>query len=521
MRGAGRATGVAARFPEAGLATPHYLASAAGAAELARGGNAIDAIVAANLALGVVAPYLCGYGGDLFAIVWDGELHGYLGSGRSPANAELEVVRERLGGAPLFVGPHTVTVPGAVAGWFDLLDRWGTRPFGELARDAIRYARDGFALTPMGAESCAAFRGLYQGLDDWQAVYGEVRAGDVIRQPALARLIEHVARHGPSGYYEGEVAHAIAATLQRGGGVMEAADLGVHAGEWAAPMRAEYRDVEIVELPPPTQGVAVLEIMRILDGFDLAACSPAERAHLVVEAVKLGLRDRDDHVSDPAHMPMPPEALLADGWITARRAAIDPERAQVPAPLQPQLGGTAYLCAADGDGLLVSLIQSNFLGFGSGVHVPEWGINLNNRGSSFALDAARVNALAPSKRPMHTLIPAMVLRDGRPSTVFGSMGGDAQAQVHAQLLTRLVDDGADPQAAIDEPRWRVETFDWKLRVESRADPALVADLASRGHEMEQMSAFDPGMGHAHAITLEPGGYAVATDPRAEGAAVGR
>jgi gamma-glutamyltranspeptidase/glutathione hydrolase len=237
--------------------------------------------------------------------------------------------------------------------------------------------------------------------------------------------------------------------------------------------------------------------------------------------VKIGLRDRDDHVTDPAHLRVAPEDLLAPAWIDARRAAIDPDHARVPAPGHPQRGGTAYLCAADGDGLLVSLIQSNFLGFGSGVHVPEWGINLNNRGSSFVLDPERVNALAPSKRPMHTLIPAMVLRDGRPSVVFGSMGGDAQAQVHAQLLTQLVDDGADAQVAIDAPRWRVETFDWKLRVERRADPAVLADLASRGHELVEMQAYDPGMGHAHAITVGPGGYGVATDPRAEGAAVGR
>jgi gamma-glutamyltranspeptidase/glutathione hydrolase len=319
----------------------------------------------------------------------------------------------------------------------------------------------------------------------------------------------------------GVVAAAIAAAIQRGGGLMEPADLAAHEGEWVTPLRAAYRDVEVAELPPPTQGVAVLEIMRILDGFDLAALDPAERVHLVVEAVKLGLRDRDDHVTDPDHLRVAPEDLLAPAWIDARRAAIDPDRAQVPAPGHPQRGGTAYLCAADGEGLLVSLIQSNFLGFGSGVHVPEWGINLNNRGSSFTLDPGRVNVLAPSKRPMHTLIPGMVLRDGRPSIVFGSMGGDAQAQVHAQLLTQLVDDRTDPQVAIDAPRWRVEVGDWKLRVERRADPAVLADLAARGHELVEMPAYDPGMGHAHAIAIGPGGYAVATDPRAEGSAVGR
>lgn len=513
-------TGTAARFPRAGLATPHYLASAAGAAELARGGNAIDAIVAANLALGVVAPYLCGYGGDLFAIVWDGELHGYLGSGRSPANASLERVTELLGDDPLLVGPHSVTVPGAIAGWFDLLERWGTRPFGDLARDAIRYARDGFELTEMGAFSCLAFRGLYRGLDDWQAVYGELEAGDVLRQPALARLIERLAEGGPDAYYQGEVAAAIEQALQRGGGLMETADLATHTGEWAKPMLARYRNVEVAELPPPTQGVAVLEIMRILDGFDLSALEPIERAHLIIEAVKIGLVDRDDHITDPAHVMITPETLLTDDWIDSRRAAIDLERAQTPSAGYAQRGGTAYLCAADGDGLLVSLIQSNFLGFGSGVHVPEWGINLNNRGSSFTLDESRVNALAPSKRPMHTLIPAMLLADGKPSLVFGSMGGDAQAQVHAQLLTQIVDDGADPQAAIDSPRWRVEPLDWKLRIEARADPAVVAGLAARGHEIIETGAYDPGMGHAHAIAVGEHGYAVGTDPRAEGAAVG-
>jgi gamma-glutamyltranspeptidase/glutathione hydrolase len=512
---------VAARFPQAGLATPHYLASAAGAAELGRGGNAVDAIVAANLALGVVAPYLCGYGGDLFAIVWDGELHGYLGSGRSPAAAELDTVRERLGEIPLWVGPHTVTVPGAVAGWFALLERWGTRSFGDLAQDAIRYARDGFELTPMGAASCTAFGGIYQGCDDWQALYGSLEPGDVLRQPALAGLIGHLAEKGPVGYYEGEVAAAIAAAVQRGGGLLEPTDLAAHLGEWVAPLRAAYRDVEIAELPPPTQGTAALEILRILDGFDLRALDPAERTHLVIEAVKLGLRDREEHLTDPAHMRLAAEDLLAPAWIEERRAAIDPDRARIPEPGRPQRGGTAYLCAADGDGLLVSLIQSNFTGFGSGVHVPEWGINLNNRGASFALDPDRVNVLAPSKRPMHTLIPAMMLRDGRPSVVFGTMGADAQAQVHAQVVTQLVDDGADAQVALNTPRWRVEIGDWKLRVERRMDPAVLADLASRGHELIETVDYDPGMGHAHAITLGPGGYGVATDPRAEGAAVGR
>jgi gamma-glutamyltranspeptidase/glutathione hydrolase len=511
--------GRAAPFPRAGLATPHYLASAAGAGVFARGGNAVDALVGANLALGVVAPYYCGYGGDIFAIVWDGELHGYLGSGRSPAAATIDAVRDALGDTPLLIGPHSVTVPGAIAGWFELLDRWGTMSFGELARDAIRYAREGFEITPLAAAAAQGYAGFYRGFDEWQAVYGSLELGDVLVQEPLARLIELLASDGPDAYYCGPVADAIAAAVGRYGGFMAPSDLAAHTGRWDAPLRAPYRDTEVAELGPPTQGAAVLEILRILEGFDLHGMDAADRAHLVVEAVKLGLRDRDDHLSDPDHMTIAPGDLYADDWVARRRDAIDPDRASVPEPGHPQRGGTAYLCAAD-DGLHVSLIQSNFLSFGSGVHVPEWGINLNNRGSSFALDASRVNALAPSKLPMHTLIPAMVLRDGRPDLVFGSMGGDAQAQVHAQVLTAIVDDGTDPQAAIDAPRWRVEPWDWRVRVEADTDPAVVAGLAARGHQLVEVVARDVGMGHAHAITIGRPGFAVATDPRAEGAAVG-
>lgn len=512
--------GHAAPYPRGALATPHYLASAAGAAVLARGGNAIDAIVGANLALGVVAPYFCGYGGDIFAIVWDGELHGYLGSGRSPAAATIDAVRDALAETPLLIGPHSVTVPGAIAGWFELLERWGTMSFGELAADAIRYARDGFIVTPLAAAAAQGFTRLYRNFPEWQAVYGGLEVGDVLCQEPLARLIELLSADGPDAYYLGPVAQDVVAALGRYGGLMDTDDLAAHSGRWDAPLRARYRDVEVAELPPPTQGAVVLEILRILDGFDLGAMSAADREHVVIEAVKIGLRDRDDHISDPDAMRIGATDLLAGDWIATRRDAIDLTRASVPAPGHPQRGGTAYLCASDGDGLLVSLIQSNFLSFGSGVHVPEWGINLNNRGSSFSLDAASVNALAPSKLPMHTLIPGMVLRDGRPEVVFGSMGGDAQAQIHAQLLTRIVDDGADLQAAIDAPRWRVEPWDWRLRVEASCNAEVREDLGARGHEIVEVPDLDSGMGHAHAIRVGPHGYFVATDPRAEGAAVG-
>jgi gamma-glutamyltranspeptidase / glutathione hydrolase len=510
----------ARRFPRGGVAAPHYLASSAGLATLARGGNALDAAIAANLALGVVAPYLCGYGGDVFAIVWDGELHGYLGSGRSPAAATIDEVRRRAGSDEMPVlGPHAVTVPGGVAGWFDLLERWGTRSFGDLAEPALHYAGDGFELTPTGAMYLGGSLALYEGGVALRATYEGVEAGEVLRQPGLARTIEALAVDGPDAYYRGPIADAIAEAHQADGGLLSADDLAAHEGRFTDPLRAPYRDVEVAELAPPTQGVTALEAMRILDGFELPADGP-ERHHLLIEATKLALEDRNEHVSDPDVMSVTPEAILANGWIADRRARVDPQQATTPQRGAAHVGGTAYLCAADADGLLVSLIQSNFLAFGSGVHVPGWGINLNNRGSSFTLDASRVNALAPAKLPMHTLIPAMALRDGQPSIVFGSMGGDSQAQIHVQLLARMVDDDADPQDALDAPRWCITPSHWALRAERSFPSEWFDALRARGHDPERAPRVDTGMGHAHAIKRTGAGYAVATEPRTEGAALG-
>ncbi len=510
----------ARRFPQCAVASPHYLASAAGLAAFARGGNAIDAVLAANLSLGVVSPYFCGYGGDLFAIVWDGRAHGYLGSGRSAAGASIEQVREATGGDTMpWIGAHTVTVPGAVAGWFELLDRYGSMSFAEIARDAVRLARDGFALTEKAAELLEGSAALYADFPDWQAAYPSRSAGALVRQPALAETIELLGRDGPDAYYRGPIAEGIAAAVQRSGGALHPADLAMHHGEWVEPLRSPYRDVEICELPPPTQGVTALEILRILDGFSLPP-DGVDRHHLLIEACKLALADRDTYVTDPAWMTVAPNDLLADEWISDRRSRIDPQRASMPGTAVPQRGGTAYLCAADGDGLMVSLIQSNFLAFGSGVHVPEWGINLNNRGSSFTLDPEAANALAPGKRPMHTLIPALALRDGAPALVFGSMGGDAQAQIHPQLLARIVDDGEDLQRALDAPRWHVEPERWTVHAEPTLGDDVLGGLEARGQRVRRTNVLDSRMGHAHAIAPGPHGYAVATDPRAEGAAAG-
>jgi len=514
----------ARRFPRGAVASPHYLASASGLAVLARGGNALDAAIATNLTLGVVAPYLCGFGGDVFAVVWDGRLHGYLGSGRSGAEATRDGVAERAGTTYMpFIGPDSVTVPGAVAGWFDLLGEWGSLDFATLAADAITYARDGFPVTAEAAPIFAEAARLYRSqpwFEAWRRVYADVTAGTWLRQPPLARTIERIAQDGPNAYYRGPIGEAIVATLSEHGADHRPRDFAAHAGEWVAPLRAPFRDVEVVELPPPTQGVAALEALRILD-----ACPRpdpgAAREHLLIEALKQALADRDTFVTDPAFMPNAAADLLRDSHVASRRAAIRADTAAHPEVGSLQRGGTAYLCAADADGLLVSLIQSNFLSFGSGIHIAEWGINLNNRGSSFSLDADRANAFEAGKRPLHTLIPALSLRDGEPWLVFGSMGGDAQAAVHVQLLTHLVDDGADPADALRAPRWRVDPGTWTVHAESRFAPDVLDGLRSRGHRVLVELPYDSRFGHAHVIRLERPGYAAAADPRSEGAALGR
>jgi gamma-glutamyltranspeptidase/glutathione hydrolase len=513
-------------FPNGSVASPHHLASAAGLAALASGGNAVDAAVAANLALGVVAPYLCGYGGDLFALVWrEGEgLWAYNGSGRAPAAATAAAVRSAASSDEMpALGPLPVTVPGAVEGWFVLLERYGTRSFEELALWGLAYAEEGFRLTGRGAESIERSKLRFGArAPDWLAVYGDAAAGSVLRQPDLARTIRAIADGGPDAYYRGPIAQAITDHVQRSGGLLTVEDLARHRGEPVAPLSATYRDVDVFELPPNTQGVAALEALSIVE-----AATPEglmedglERQHLLVEATKLAFADRDEFVTDPDHMATPPAALLDPDWIAARAGRFDPSTAGVLEPGRAAVGGTAYLCAADRDGTLVSLIQSNYMGFGSGVTVPGWGVNLHNRGAFFSLDPAHANVVAPHKRPLHTLIPAMALREGRPWLVFGTMGGDGQVPIHVQLIVRMVDDREDAQRAIDAPRWVVSPKDGGVTADERFPPALLEGLVARGHPVGTSAWHDGLFGHAHAIVVTPEGYLGASDRRAEGAALG-
>jgi gamma-glutamyltranspeptidase len=509
-------------FGSGAVATPHYLASIAGVTTLAAGGNALDAAIAANLVLGVVTPYLCGYGGDLLAMVWDGELHAYRGVGRSSAQVSIDAVRERAGvdEMPVF-GAHTVTVPGAIDGWFTLLDRFGTKSFGDVAAPALRLAADGFPITRRGAFYFASSRQLYShfGLDDFARAYPSTESGTWLAQPQLARTIRTLAADGSDSYYRGPIGGAISERIQEAGAFITSDDIAAHTGAWVTPLHAKFRDADIFEMPPPTQGVTALEALRMLDGLDLPAPGAA-REHLLIEVMKTALADRNNYVGDPATMTVDPAEMFGDNWVTQRRSAIDLQHASSPAPAPGPDGGTIYLCAADADGMLVSLIQSNFTAAGSGIRVPEWGINLQNRGSSFMLQPGHPNAIGPSKMPMHTLIPALAMRRDRPWLVFGTMGGHGQAQTHLQVLTRIIADGDDAQDAISAPRFAVDPGTWNVNVEGRFDDATVDDLRRRGHRVFVGRDYDDGMGHAHAIQLLGPGYAVASDPRAEGAALG-
>jgi gamma-glutamyltranspeptidase/glutathione hydrolase len=512
------------RFGTACVATPHYLATHAGAAVLRDGGNAVDAAVAANLVLGVVAPYTCGIGGDCFAVVWDGDaLRGYNGSGRAPAAATLDAVAARLGPAarphPTMPrhGPLPVTVPGAVDAWFALLERFGTRSFAELAEPAIAFAAGGFPLTAAGAARIRAGRPADPGWGEWADIYGWAGPGVRLTQPGLARTLRAVSAGGPDAFFRGDIGAAVAAHVQRLGGLLDAADLAAHQGEWVEPLEGRYRDLTVAELPPNSQGSAALLALHLLDQAGALPPDGPARQQALIEAVVIALAERDAHLTDPAHMRVPPATLADPGHakaITARRAS------PVAGAARGGGGDTAYLCAVDGSGLCVSLIQSNYNGFGSGVTVPGWGINLHNRGAYFRLDPQSVNVIAPGKRTLHTLMPAFARRDGQPWLVFGTMGADGQLQTQVQLLAHLVDDGADPAVALDAPRWVVDPGDHSVRIEDRFDPGLVDALSRAGHRMEVVGPYDDCMGHAQVIRLDPDGLAAAADPRSEGLAAG-
>ena len=504
------------------VATSQPLAAQAGLAMLAKGGNAVDAAIATAVALTVVEPVTNGIGSDAFAIVASGgALVGLNASGRSPAGW-TEARFANLRSMPA-TGWDSATVPGAVSAWVALHKRFGRLPFQTLFEPAIGYARRGFLVSPVVAQIWARQVPALGGFREFARVFlpqGRApAAGELFRCLGHAETLEAIAASEGRAFYRGAVAEAIAAAAAREGGAITLADLAEHEPEWVAPLAIDFRGVRIHELPPNGQGLAALIALGVLNRCDLDGLDAdgAELQHLAIEATKLGMADAAAHVADPAAMRVKAETLLADGYLCERAGLIRRDRAQAPDPGKPPQGGTVYLAAADAEGMMVSYIQSNYRGFGSGIVVPGTGVALNNRGACFSLIPAHPNCVGPRKRPFNTIIPGFATVGGAPLAAFGVMGGSMQPQGHVQIALRLFARGQNPQAAIDAPRWRVEGGD--LTVESAWSGAFRAALAARGHKVVDGDLLDFGAGQV-IWRLEGGGYAAASESRRDGQAVG-
>ena len=469
-----------------------------------------------------------GIGGDAFALVWDGgKLHGLNSSGRSPAQWSPDRFRG-LDTMPLR-GWESVTVPGQVAGWVSLSERFGRLPFPDLFRDAIRHARDGFPVSPVisvqWANAVAELAGL-PGFEAFMPRSRAPRAGEIWRFPEQATTLAEIAETRGESFYQGRLADAIVAFAQEHGAALDKGDLARHRSEWVEPIQTAFRGHAVWEIPPNGQGIAALIALGILENLpyeDTAPGSP-ERMHLEIEAMKLAFADLLAHVADPATMRCTPEQLLNAEHLKRRARTIDPRRAGLHAPSTLPSGGTVYLCTADAEGRMVSYIQSNFRGFGSGVVVPGTGISLHNRGSGFVTTAGHPNQVGGGKRPMHSIIPAFLTRDGRPRMAFGVMGGNMQAQGHVQVVLRHVVEGLNPQACSDAPRWRINDAG-ALTVEPTVSGGVVQGLRDMGHHPESQAPGNLLFGSAQLVQrLELDNaevaYAAGSDHRRDGQAVG-
>ncbi len=530
------------------VVAPHHLATAAGLGILREGGSAVDAAIATNAVLAVVDPGACGIGGDAFWLLWDaaaGRQFALNGSGRAATVFDVAGLRRRGIARLPTRGPLTVTVPGAVRSWSDAHRRFGRVSRETILAPAIELAAAGFPAWDGFIESVeAAATAVTDALGTdcaWAAVYRPLgrpwRPGERVRVPALAATLERLATAGFDDLYDGELAERQARGLAAAGSSIAPADLRGHVSTWDEPIATEYRGVRATTHPPNSQGIVALEILGILETFEPphpdtfggGRGADARWIHLGIEASKLAMIDRDAHVTDPAFVPPPLERLLDKGYAAALAGRIDPRRAALPPPpsRQPRGGGTVYIGVVDREGNVVSLIESNYLGFGSGVVDPATGIVYQNRGSYFSLEPDHPNVCAPGKRTLHTLMPGMVFRDGRPWVVAGSMGADAQPQVHAQLVSALVDGGVDVAAGVAAPRWFVEPAHHfepptAVHAEPRFRDGVLEALVAMGHPLTQTAPFSGTLGHCHAIELVEGGpaaggsLAAATDPRSAG-----
>jgi len=464
VTGAANATRSEVIAPHAAAATSQPLATQAAIAILRRGGSAVDAAIAANAVLGLVEPTGAGIGGDLFAIVWDSasaSLHGLNASGRSPHELTLAYLQRQGSSIPSH-GPLPVSVPGCVDGWFELHGRFGRLPMKELLQPAIDYANEGFPLSPVVAHYWRRNAEILQGFPGFAETYmpgGKAPLkGERFRNPALAATLSQIAASGREAFYGGEIAARIASYMKQQGGFLSQRDLADHRSEWVEPVATNYRGLDLWEIPPNGQGIAALQILNILEGFDLAAegFGSARALHWMLEAKKLAFEDRARFYADPKFASVPVEWLISKEYARERRALIrEAEAAPRYEPGKPRHEGadTVYLTVADAERNMVSLIQSNYRGMGSGMTPPGLGFVLQDRGEGFSLDPAHPNCFAPHKRPFHTIIPAFVTEAGKPWMSFGVMGGPMQPQGHAQILCNLADFGMSVQEAGDAPRW--------------------------------------------------------------------
>ena len=517
------------------VSSAHPSATLAGVEVLKAGGTAADAAVAINAVLAVTQPNWCGVGGDIFCLYYEAasrRVHFLNGAGRSGSRAGLEELARRGMSRLPPTGPETVSVPGCIRGWFMLHERFGTRPVGELLAPAIHHAERGFPITSIVSQATRDF--APRGTDpEWRRVFmpGErvPALGELVVQPDLARTLRDLVTEGPDLFYTGRVGRAIAARVA-GEGFLTEEDLARHTGAWGEPIASTYRGATIYETPPPTQGLAALLTLNLLEGVPLArrAVHSVEHLHLLLEMVKLAYADRDRFIGDPEHVLVPVAALLDKAYAARRRAAFDPKKAQTYAAGAPE-GDTTGFVVADPSGNVISVIQSLFNGWGSGIVVPGTGVVLHNRGRYFTYDPAHPSVFAPRKRPFHTLIASIVTREERPVAALATMGSGGQAMFHAQILTNILDYGMDPQEAIERPRFVIGDVlgygdlgaaDDTVHLESRVPSRVFRGLARKGHTVQPAPALFTRCGHAHALVLRDGTLFGGADPRGNGVALG-
>ncbi|MFM8623548.1 MAG: gamma-glutamyltransferase family protein [Betaproteobacteria bacterium] len=517
------------------VSTSHPLAAQAGLRMLLKGGNAVDAAIAAAAAIAITEPVSNGLGSDAFCMVWDGRrLHGLNASGPAPATWTPSYFERKYGAqsAPPKRGWDSVTVPGAVAAWAALSERFGNLPFADLFEPAIEVAERGYLVPVVVQQKWRAatpelqqLPGFAQSFMPWGRA---PQVGELFRFPAAARGLRAIARSKGRDFYEGEIAQALVKFSADNGGSLAAADLASYQAQWVEPIAKTYRSYTLHEIPPNGQGIAALIALGILSHFDLTGLpvDSVDAQHLQIEAMKLAFADVYRYVADPRSMEVSPEQMLDDAYLATRARLIDPRRAQNFQAGNPIKGGTIYLSAADERGMMVSFIQSNYMGFGSGVVEPTFGVSLQNRGHGFSTDPAapnKANLVAPGKRPFHTIIPAFLTRGGEAVMSYGVMGGNMQPQGHMQTLVRMLDYGQNPQAACDAPRWR---FNQGLNINAEAGmrPETVRGLQALGHELDVIddSYQDFGAGQFIWRAGDPAleGYVAASDARRDGQAVG-